>query len=205
MYVLHNLHVQPTGVHCLILALNSFNVSDFLIESGRRCHVFWPRYVNDSVPNPTVLTLWDCQHLWLRRLYMLSYIGKSSCIGAGISFLFILNISTASFCKFLWWVGWGEEQRAVRGGRQQMQGVGANIIHPTPTKPPPPRLLRPIPLSTWTQTRARSTWHKRNHTHRSVQKAVVRDDRLAGNESVRGKSKRTPDKTTWPPPPSLST
>ena len=39
MYVLHNLHVQPTGVHCLILALNSFNVSDFLIDSGR-CHVF---------------------------------------------------------------------------------------------------------------------------------------------------------------------
>ena len=40
MYVLHNLHVQPTGVHCLILALNSFNVSDFLIDSGRRYHVF---------------------------------------------------------------------------------------------------------------------------------------------------------------------
>ena len=40
MYVLHNLHVQRTGVHCLILALNSFNVSDFLIDSGRRSHVF---------------------------------------------------------------------------------------------------------------------------------------------------------------------
>ena len=40
MFVLHNLHVQPTGVHCLMLSLNSFNASDFLIESGKGAMFF---------------------------------------------------------------------------------------------------------------------------------------------------------------------
>ena len=40
MYVLHNLHVQPTDVQCLILALNSINVSNFLIDSGKGAMFF---------------------------------------------------------------------------------------------------------------------------------------------------------------------
>ena len=32
MYVLHNLHVQPTGVHCLILALNSNTTATLVVK-----------------------------------------------------------------------------------------------------------------------------------------------------------------------------
>ena len=42
--VLHNLHVQPSGLQFLIFTLNLENDFEFLIESGRCCHVFWPLY-----------------------------------------------------------------------------------------------------------------------------------------------------------------
>ena len=77
-----------------------------------------------------------------------------------------------------------------------MQGEGATRIHPTPTKPPPSRLLPrppfslhyPFPLAHEHKRTLPAREHKRNHAHRSVQKAAVRDDRIAGNESVRRKS-----------------
>ena len=94
---MHNLQVQSMGVQFLIFALNSFSELEFLIDPGRSCHVFWPLYDNVSVPKYTVLTLDDCQHLWLLRWCIFSYVGESSCSGVGTSFMFILNISIASF------------------------------------------------------------------------------------------------------------
>ena len=39
------------------------------------------------MPKFTVLTLDDCQHLWLLRLYIFSYVGKSSYNVVGISYV----------------------------------------------------------------------------------------------------------------------
>ena len=50
IYILHNLHVHPIGLHVLILALNSANVFEYFIPSGTSFQVFGP--LNDKVSVP---------------------------------------------------------------------------------------------------------------------------------------------------------
>ena len=64
----YSLHVQPIGFQFFILILNSAKDFGFLIDSGRSSHVFCPRNNNVSVQNPSVLTLYVCEHLWPLRL-----------------------------------------------------------------------------------------------------------------------------------------
>ena len=88
-YVLQSLHVHPTGIQDFILYLNSGKELEFLICSGRSCHVFFPLNSKVSVPNPTVLTLKVCQGLSFLRLYLFSFVGNNSCIKVGaMLFLF---------------------------------------------------------------------------------------------------------------------
>ena len=55
-YFLHSLHVQLSGFHVLILALNTTKVSEFLISIGREFHINDPKYRNEFFPFKTLFT-----------------------------------------------------------------------------------------------------------------------------------------------------
>ena len=83
MYDLHNLHVQPSGFHFLILTLNSGRDFDSLISSGTSSHVLGPIFLIVSEPYFTVRTLFLSQEGLFRKLYVLTFSENNACIGRG--------------------------------------------------------------------------------------------------------------------------
>ena len=56
MYSLHNLYVELSGFHTLILDLKTDSVSEFLISFGREFHIIDPKYLNGFFPSRTLFT-----------------------------------------------------------------------------------------------------------------------------------------------------
>ena len=83
MYDLHNLHVQPSDYHFLILTLNSVREVDSLISLGTSSHVLGPIFLIVSVPYFTVITLILSQEGLFRKLYVLTFSANNACIGRG--------------------------------------------------------------------------------------------------------------------------
>ena len=101
MYVLHNLHVHPSGFHTFTFVLNTFNDLSSLMESGYNSQVFGPLNYNVSVPQLTVRTLCVDHILLFLKLYLLWTSLKIQVIITGEIPFLTLYISVASFCKFL--------------------------------------------------------------------------------------------------------
>ena len=84
--------------------LKLFSVWDSFKEDGIVCHIFAPRKRAFSRPYPVVFGFGAKIFLPPRRVYGVSFSTKIWFMNLGLRFLWVLKISVASNCKFLWWM-----------------------------------------------------------------------------------------------------
>ena len=100
--ILHILHLHSTGFQDFIFVFNSPNVLECFMSEGICVHSCGPLKDSVSEPYATVRIFSVLKEESYRRLYGLLDKTNVVCMNYGERSCFTLNISVASFCRFLW-------------------------------------------------------------------------------------------------------